>query len=167
MPTRDAEFSKIHDKHLNLVDGAILVRAGKEPVEISTTVHGHKVNTKIGGGAIMMVSSFDGKTTLLHLTDKCSGSILSSMPTERKDLKVIALAPGQVAEVYGVQDKPTSNLVATKVHLNERLSEERALLVSQCNYVRALKKFNLVTVMHKDDKARILKTAAAINYIKP
>jgi hypothetical protein len=166
MPTRDAEFSKIHDKHLDLGNGAVLVRAGKDPVVISSNVRGHKVKTQISGGAIMMISAFDGKTTLLHLTDKSSGSIVSTLPTDRPDFKTIALAPGQVAEVYDVKDRPTSNLVSTKVHVNERLSEERALLISQCNYVRALKKFNLVPVMQKTDKDRILKTAAAISYIK-
>ena len=167
MATHDAQYSKIHDRHMALSDGAVLVRAGKEPVDVSTEVQGHVVKTRVSAGALVMVSAFDGKTTLLHLTDKASGSIVTTLPTERADYKVLALAPGQIAEVYSLKEKPSSHLVSRRIHINERLSDDKGLLVSQCHYVRALKKFNLVPVMQKDDYNRVLKTAAAISYVKP
>lgn len=164
MPTCSADFKLSAPNQLSLDDGAVLVRAA-DPVTVITKVRGHEVKTRLSGGAFAMISAFDGKTTILHLTDKKAGGLITYLPSKREQYKVIGLHPGEIAEVYHVQDAPTSNLVSTRVHINERISEERALLLSQCHYVRALKKFNITQHMHSTDYNRVLKTAAAVGYV--
>ena len=165
MPTMQAEFSKKSDTHLRLEQGAVVVRAD-QPVTITSLVGNQEVHTHIGKGAFVLVSAFDGKTTLLHLTDKSKGGLHAVLPAKHEHLKTINLIPGQVAEIYNLRDKPTSNLVATKVNINERISDDKGLLVNQCHYVRAIKKFNLRQVIPKFDYDRVLKTAAAVGYVR-
>lgn len=166
MPTKNAEYTKIDDAHLSLSDGAILIHAGAEPVRVTTDVDGHKVVTKVGSGALAMISAFDKKTTILHLTDNSKGSLVSYLPTDRENLKAISLNAGEIAEIYDVKQTPGSHVVSTKIQVNERLSNDKALLISQAHYVRAMKKYNLVGMLHKQDYNRVLKTAAAVGYVR-
>ncbi len=166
MPTKDAKYSKINDEHLALQSGAVLVKAGDHPVFVSTEVAGEKVMTRVTGGALAMISAFDGRATTLNLTDKCCSALVLYAPTaDRLKQHSVTMRPGEIAEVYAPNDQPKSNLVATKIDVNQRLSNNFGLLVSQCNYVRALKKFNLTAVMGKPELDRVLKTAAAIRYL--
>ncbi len=167
MPTTQASFTKVNDKHLALHSGAILVRTGNVPVFASTQVKGEKVLTRIAGGALAMVSAFDDKATVLNLTDKCCGALVMYMPSKDANRQhSVGIKPGQIAEVYAPDDKPVSNLVATKIDVNERIGHDYGLVVAQCHYVRALKKFNLTPVLAKQDLDRVLKTAAAIACVR-
>lgn len=67
--------------------------------------------------------------------------------------------------MYAPDDKPVSNLVATKIDVNRRIGPDHGLLVSQCHYMRALKKFRLASALAKQDLDRVLKTAAAVAYV--
>lgn len=166
MPTKNAEFTKLDDTHVSLSDGAILVHAGDQPVKVTTDVKGHKVVTKVGAGALAMISAFDQKTTILHLTDNSKGGLISHLPTTRENYKAISLNAGEIAEIYDVNQAPSSHVVSTKIHVNERLSNDKALLISNAHYVRAMKKYNLVGMLHKHDYDRVLKTAAAVGYVR-
>lgn len=167
MPTMEASYSKVNDEHLALHSGAILVRAGDRPVFVSSEVKSKKVLTRVSGGALAVISAIDGKATVLSLTDKCCGALVLYVPSaELNKQHSIAMKPGQIAEVYAPDDKPISNLVATKIDLNQRIGHDYGLLVSQCHYIRALRKFGLVQVLAKNDMDRVLKTAAAIAYVR-
>ncbi|MBX9771010.1 MAG: hypothetical protein K2X29_06545 [Candidatus Obscuribacterales bacterium] len=167
MPTVNASFSKTNDDHLTLRDGAVLVRAGGRPVFISTKLCHEQVVTCITNGAIAMISAFDEKPTVLNLTDKCCGSVVVYVPLEQANKShSISLKAGQIAEAYKLDTKPVSHLVSTRIDVNERIGPHCGLLVSQCHYIRALKKFNLVAALPKSDFDRIVKTAAAVGYVQ-
>jgi len=165
MPTKDASYTQKNNDHLRLSDGAVLVRAGKWPVYVSTSLDGQDVVTRIAGGSLVLVSAFDGKPTVLNLTDKSLGDVTMTLPTnEGAGSRSIHPKPGQIAEAYKLDCQPTSNIVATRIDLNQRLSDQYGLLVCQCHYLRALKKFNLVATLPKGEMQRVLKTAAAVGY---
>lgn len=167
MPTTNASYSKVNDEHLALHSGAVLVRAGDRPVTVSTNVKRQTVQTKVANGALAMISAFDEKATVLSLTDKCCGALMLYVPTLGSENRhVVSVKPGQVAEIYAPTDTPSSNLVATKVDVNQRIVRDYGLLVSQCHYIRALKKYNLVAALDKNDMNRVLKTAAAIAHVR-
>lgn len=167
MPTETAHYVKVDDDHLDLKQGAVLVRAGDRPVYVSTKLCDEQVTTQISGKSIALVSAFDEKPTVLNLTDDSCGSVSITVPSATPPkTHVIAMKAGQIAEAYKLDSKPTSNLVATKIEINERIGPHCGLLVSQCHYVRALKKFNLVAALHKDDLNRVIKTAAAVQYVR-
>lgn len=167
MPTENADYSKVHDEHLSLHTGAVLVRAGIRPVFVSVDVHGEKHIVRIAGGAIALISAFDGKAVVVNLTDKCCGALVLYVPTKEK-LKQhsIGIKTGQIAEVYAPAQEPNSNLVATKIDYHRRLESGSGVILTQCHYVRTLKKFNLLSVLGKNDLNRVLKTAAAIAHVR-
>jgi hypothetical protein len=165
MPTRDASYLQKNDDHLLLSDGAVLVRAGKRPVFVSTSLGGQEVLTRIAGGSLVLVSAFDGKSTILNLTDKSLDDVSVTLPTDQRGtLHAIHPKAGQIAEAYKLDSQPTSNLVATRIDVNQRLSDQYGLLMCQCHYLRALRKFNLMAALPKTDMQRVLKTAAAVGY---
>jgi len=167
MPTVNASFSKTNDDHLTLHDGAVLVRAGGRPVFVSTKLCHEQVVTCITNGAIAMISAFDEKPTVLNLTDKCCGAVVVYVPLEQANKShSISLKAGQIAEAYKLDTKPVSHLVSTRIDINERIGPHCGLLVSQCHYIRALKKFNLVAALPKSDFDRIVKTAAIVGYVQ-
>lgn len=162
MPTEKAKFKVINEEHLTLHDGAVLVRAGTRPVFVSTNVNGERNLTRIAGGAVAMVSSFDKRTTALNLTDKCCGAVITYVPAkQRGQSQSVYINTGQVAEVYPSTEAPTSNTVATRIVTSKQVRDDIGLLVCDCNYVRAMKKFNLTANLPKEDLDRVLKTAAA------
>ena len=167
MSTVGASYSKVDDSHLDLTNGAVLVRAGDRPVFVSTKLCDEHVTTRISGGSIALVSAFDGKPTILNITDKNHRSVFVTLPAEGKHkASSLYLRAGEIAEAYKLDSKPTSNLVATKVEINERIGEHCGLLVSQCHYVRAMRKFNLMAALPKQDFEKVLKTAAAISHVR-
>lgn len=167
MPTVDAEYSKVNDEHLVLRDGAVLVRAGDRPVFVSTKLCDEQVVTRIAGGSIAMVSAFDQHPTILNLTDRCCGAVIAYLPSNEKNkTQSITIKAGQIAEAYKLDSKPTSNLVSTRIDVNTAIGSHCGLLVSQCHYIRALKKFNLVAFLPESDLNRVLKTAAAVQYVR-
>lgn len=168
MPTENAKYSKVDDEHMALHDGAVLVRAGERPVFVSVTVNGEKNTVRIAGGAFALISAFDSKSVIVNLTDKCCGALILYVPSSEKDKQhSIALKTGQIAEVYA-QNKmpPNSNLVASKIDCHRQLESGIGIILSQCHYVRTLKKFNLLSVLGKRDLNRVLKTAAAIAHVR-
>jgi hypothetical protein len=167
LPTRNAKYHKVNDEHLSLDAGAILVRAGQKPVFVSQAVNGHKILTRITGGALAMISAQDGNCTVLNLTDKCCGALVCYVPTpDGKGSEALHVKAGQVSEVYPTDTKPFSNLVATKIVVNKRCTNDIGLLVSNCNYLRAFKRYNLRMVLERADLDRVLKTAAAVAHVR-
>jgi hypothetical protein len=164
LPTVLASVTKLTEDHVALHSGAVLVRAGNRPVLVSTKVNGHTVFAKVSGGAIALISTFDGKPTVLNLTDKCCGAVKVYVPGAADTLQTVSLNAGQIAEIYDLRVKPTGNLVATKIDCNKVVSADCGLMVCTCHYVRALKQFNLVAALPQPYMNRILKTAAALCY---
>lgn len=169
MPTMEAAYKKLNNDHVKLIDGAILVKAGERPVFVSTKLCDEQVITRISGGSIALVSAFEQKPTVLNLTDKCCGAVMLYLPAAETDQHhCLNLHAGRIAEAYRIDThQPTSNLVATRIEVNRRIGKHCGLLVSQCNYLRAMKKFNLVAALPEDDFKRVLKTAAALQYARP
>jgi hypothetical protein len=167
MPTVGASYSKVDDDHVTLHDGAVLIRAGDRPVFVSTKLCHEPVVTRVATSAIAMISAFDGKPTILNLTDKCCGAVVVYLPLEQENKShLIRMKPGQMAEAYKLETKPTSHLVATRIIFNKRIGPHCGLLVSQCHYIRALRKFNLIATLPKNDLHRIIKTAAAVGHVQ-
>lgn len=167
LPTRDAKYHKVNNEHLALNGGAVLVRAGMKPVFVSQSVNGHKIVTRVTGGALAMISAQDGNCTVLNLTDKCCGALVCYVPmSDGKNSEALHVKAGQVTEIYPIEAKPYSNLVATKIVINRRCTNDIGLLVSNCNYLRAFKRYNLRMVLEKTDLDRVLKTAAAISHVR-
>lgn len=165
MPTREAPVQKITSDNLQLNDGAVLVRAGKTPVYVTTRVNGEKIATRISRGALAMVSAFDSKTVVLNLTDNRLGAVVCSLPGNGGNTSVQVIT-GQVAEIYPVETTPGTNLVAKKVRVNQRTRDDIGLLVSDCHYVRAMKKFQLTPLLDRTDYNRVLKTAVAVAIVR-
>lgn len=167
MPTVDAAFSKIGNDHLKLRDGAIIVRSGDHPVFVSTSVNGKRLMTRLSGGSLVMISGFDSKSIVLNLTDKCCGAVALYLPAKQTNSNTMNMLAGQIAEVYSLNSKPNSNLVATEIAVNHRIGvSDLGLLISDCHYIRAIKRFNLSTVLPKHEMERVLKTAAALAYTR-
>lgn len=168
MPTESAKYTKVNDDHLELQDGAVLVRAGERPVFVSVDVNGEKTGVRIAGGAVALISAFDGKALVVNLTDKCCGALVLYVPSVDKDKPhSVGLKTGQIAEVYAHNKmQPNSNLVASKIDCHRHLETGTGIILSQCHYVRTLKKFNLLSVLGKRDLNRVLKTAAAIAHVR-
>lgn len=165
MPTIGASFERINGHHLKLTHGAIVVRAVAAPVLVSAKLCDESVTAKIGGSALALMSAFESKPTILNLADSSANAVSVYIPAGSGQSHLLKLRPGQIAEAYKLDSKPTSNLVARKIVLNQKIGPHCGLLVSQCHYVRALRKFNLVAALPKDQYSRVLKTAASLQYI--
>lgn len=165
MPTREAPVHKITSDNLQLGDGAVLVRAGKTPVYVTTRVNGEKVATRISRGALAMISAFDNQTVVLNLTDNRLGAVVCTLPGNGGNTSVSVLT-GQVAEVYPIEATPGTNLVSKRVRVNQRTRDDIGLLVSDCHYVRAMKKFQLTPLLDRTDYNRVLKTAVAVAIVR-
>lgn len=167
MPTVSATFSKIDDGHLTLHDGAVLVRAGDRPVYVSTKLCHGQVVTCITKGAIALISAFDEKPTILNLTDRRCGAVFVYLPLEHaNNTRSLSMKAGEIAEAYKLETKPTSYLVSSRIDINERIGPHCGLLVSQCHYIRAMKKFNLIAALPRNEFERIIKTAAAVAHVQ-
>ncbi len=166
MPTVGAKFERVDGAHLKLLNGAAIVRGADQPVFVSTRLCDEDVIAKIGGNALAVVSAFDSKPTVLNLTDASDNAVMLYPPTPSSSkMQSIKLKPGQIAEAYKLDSKPTSNLVAKRISLSQQIGPHCGLLVSECHYARALRKFNLVASLPKDQYKRVLKTAASLEHV--
>lgn len=167
MPTIGAKFERVNGAHLKLVHGAIIVRGASECVSISARLCSEDVVSQIGGNALAVVSAFDEKPTILNLTDASDNAVMLYVPTDHASSKMqsVKLKPGQIAEAYKLDSKPTSNLVAKRITISQKIGPHCGLLVSECHYARALRKFNLVASLPKEQYRRVLKTAASLEHV--
>lgn len=160
IPTITTRVDKLSDTALKLIKGAVIVRAPASAVTVSTAFGGDS-SVVVRAKAVAMVSVYDDKLVVFNLTDTCCGSVqVHARHGEKKT--VVDIDSGQIAEVYDDNQQPNSNLVATRVLVNKRLSEHRCLLVSQVHYIRAMKRFQLGSTLPKPELDRVLKTAAAM-----
>ncbi len=166
MPTKNADYSKIAKDNMLVKDGALLVRAGRIPVTVTTKVNGETVSTRIRGGALALISTFDKQTIVINLTDNRLSAVICEVPAPDKRILPITIPSGQIAEVYPVESNTVSNLVAKRVLVNQRTRDDIGLLISDCNYVRTMNKFRLTPALPKHDFNRVLKTAAALAYVR-
>lgn len=166
MPTKKADYSKIAVDNLLVRDGAVIVRAGRTPVTVTTQVNNEKVSTRLRGGALALISAFDKQTIVLNLTDNRLSAVVCSVPAHSGKTLPVSVPSGQIVEVYPIESKTVTNLVARRVLVNERTREDMGLLISDCNYVRTMNKFRLTPALPKRDMNRVLKTAAALAYVR-
>jgi hypothetical protein len=166
MPTANTNFGKIDESTVDLKSGALVVRAGSEPIFVHAQVGGKDSKIEIHGKALALVSMLDGKLVVVNLTDSCCASVTVTLP-EGSKFPHISVEMGQVLELYNDPQQPDTNLVATKVLVNERLSNTSCLLLSQAHYVRLLKRFQLTQALPKQEMDRVLKTAAAVSHLRP
>lgn len=166
MPTIGATFERLSDSQLKLIDGAVIVRGVSEPVLVSTKLCDECVTARIGGNALALMSAFDKKPTILNLADSSADAVSLYVPAGNGQSHLLKIKPGQIAEAYRLDDTPTSNLVAKKIVVNQRIGPHCGLLVSQCHYVKALRKFNLVASLSKEQYNRVLKTAASLQHMR-
>jgi hypothetical protein len=167
MPTIGAKFERVNGEHLRLLHGAVVVRGVDHNVFISTRLCSEDVLTQIGGNALAVVSAFDEKPTILNLTDASDNAVVLYLPTDHASSKMqsVKLKPGQIAEAYKLDTKPTSNLVAKRISLSQKIGPHCGLLVSECHYAKAMRRFNLAASLPKDQYKRVLKTAASLEHV--
>ncbi|MBX9877254.1 MAG: hypothetical protein K2Y22_02240 [Candidatus Obscuribacterales bacterium] len=166
MPTVNASFERVDDRHLRLIEGAVIVRGAIQPIMVSTKLCDENVVAQIGGNALTLISAFDGRPTILNLVGSSANAVSLYVPIGPTQSHLLNLKPGQIAEAYKLDNTPTSNLVAKKIIINQRIGPHCGLLVSQCHYVRAMRKFNLVASLPSDQYQRVLKTAASLEHMR-
>lgn len=159
VPTSTTHVTKLSDTGLQLSKGAVLVMSPARSIKVFTSIGGSTC-VALRGKSIAMVSVYDDKLAVVNLTDGCCGSVEVTFPKDAKR-EVLAVQSGQVLELYHDAQSPSTNLVATRVLLSERLTEHHCCMVCQLNYIRALKKYQL-EVLPKKELSRVLKTAAAM-----
>lgn len=161
LPTNDCKFQRISDEHLALKQGAILVRAGKKPVFVSQNVGGQKIVTRITGGALTMISAAGGNCLVLNLTDKCCGALVLYPPSaDGKGSSPVHVSAGMVAEVYPAGGKTLSGEIASGTVSEKPCAADLTLLLSTCDYAKALVAWNLEGILTTDDLERIAKKSA-------
>lgn len=160
IPTITTRVDKLSNTTLSLIKGAVIVRAPASAVTVHTAFGGGS-SVVVKAKAVAMVSVYDDKLVVFDLTDTCCGSV-QVHTRHGEDTSVVTIDSGQIAEVYDDNQQPNTNLVATRILVNKRLSEHRCLLVSQVHYIRAMKRFQLSSTLPKPELARVLKTAAAM-----
>ncbi|MFN8658266.1 MAG: hypothetical protein U0105_18165 [Candidatus Obscuribacterales bacterium] len=161
LPTGDCRFQRISDEHLALQQGAILVRAGKKPVFVSQNVGGQKIVTRITGGALTMISTAGGNCLVLNLTDKCCGALVLYPPSaDGKGSSPVHVSAGMVAEVYPAGGKTLSGEIASGTVSEKPCAADLTLLLSTCDYAKALVVWNLEGILTTDDLERIAKKSA-------
>jgi hypothetical protein len=166
MPTKDCDYTRL-ESGLDLVSGAVLVRTSSEPAFITTTLDHKRIKTRIGSGALALISHVDGKPFVLNLTDRCCGSVVVSIASEGERIRKYSLATGEVIELHKSDEKPFTTHVSAKILLNEAVTNSMGLQLARCHYLSVVRRFNLDRALHKNELQRVLKTAAALAFVAP
>ncbi|MBI4533122.1 MAG: hypothetical protein HY711_04170 [Candidatus Melainabacteria bacterium] len=162
MPTKDAQYQREADG-LMLTKGALLVKANHTPLSILMMISGRRVNAKVGGCAISMVSLAEDRPIVVNLTDKCCGAC-SVTVGEADSQRTIAVGTGEVVEIFASTSQPASRVVASKVLTTQDMGDGLSVQVARHHYVTTVKRYNICKCLPKEDMQRVLKTAAALLY---
>ena len=148
LPTDGSGFAKINDEHLSLNSGAVIVRASQKPVFVSQTISGEKVMTRIARGAVVMVSNFDGHSTVLNLGESCCGALMSYVPAaDGKGLSAVSVPAGQILEVLPTAAPASIEKLALNIAVDKVCSNKVRMLQAHCDYPLALKRYNLLPML--------------------
>lgn len=152
LPTRDCKFQPIKYDHLALIQGAMLVRPGKEPVFVSQNVNGQKIVTRITRGALTLISAAGGNCLVFSLAKQCCGALVLYPPSaDGKSSSPVHVGSGQVGEVYSVGGQTLSGNFARGTISERPCTERVALLLAWCDYPKALAIFHLQNVLEPAD----------------
>lgn len=165
MATSTARYLRDGKNELLLSEGALLVRASSKPVFVAMHVQGKRITARFSGCTISMVSLLDGRAIILNLTEKCCGACSMLIPVAGRT-QPMTIGPGQIAEVYPAGTAPTSHSVAAKIIAAQPLDDLLCLQIARHHYIAALKRYNISRSLPKPDVNRVLKTAAALAYVR-
>lgn len=165
MPTRNARYEEGRKDELNISKGAVLVKAGKQPVHISANLEGKDFTAKITAGALALVSVVGDRLLVLNLTDRASGAVVLYLPGEHGGAHHVGLGVSEIVEIHKSSDKPQSDHVAVKLLSERPLDESLHIRTARCHYVAAMRRFSLDKALSYRDFNRVLKTAAAMAYV--
>src|SRR5262249_21976432 len=142
---------------LMIADGAVLVKGADYPIIVSAEVNRRKVMTNIKAGAVVMVSSLDGRLTVMNLTESALDSCVIYMPGPGGARhKTITVGNGQVAELY-IDDgmEPPSTVLAYRIIDKKKLEGGVGLLLAKYDYMAAMKRFNLSFALPASDLNKV------------
>lgn len=165
MATWKASYTRKSQNELVLSDGAILLKTGDKPVFVSLELHNQKVTAQFAGATISMISLMDARPIVLNLTDKHRGAC-SLFVHAAAQAQSVKCGPGEVAEIYARDTQPASNIVASEILVTQALDNNFAIQIAKYNCVAALKRYNIARNLSRNDVERVIKTAAALAYIR-
>ena len=167
MPTVDAAYSITSENEMTLVNGAMLVKGGKQPFNMLLPIGNDTAVVRIEEGTLAMVSNFGQHVSVANLADTHRTACLTLL-TDRQNQKVGELPArvGQMIEIYPNALAQGENRDASYISTHQiRLSNGLTVETMRLNYPHALKRFNLAGVLSSDELRRVVKTAAAVAYV--
>ena len=152
------------EEELVIESGAVLFKAGPRPVVVTLGEKG--VSVRVGGGALALMSAFDGRPFVVNLTDRCCGSCVVELRGRAGRPLAVSVAPGELGEV--VSGSPASGgLVGKGVVFRRQLADGHAFELYRLDYGRTLRRYRLSRWLPRQDLERVLKTAAALAFVRP
>lgn len=100
------ELKRINDEHLQLLSGAVIVRAKTKPIFISQKMDNDKLMVRVAPGATALVS-VNNPPMVANLSKRCCGAVLAYLPvkpSDNPDGKINVLAGDMVSIFRGAQN---------------------------------------------------------------